>query len=756
MFSDTDNAQSVSLDLQGEKISGASGRILTSASINDHNTFEKPEQVKPTVFNGAKVEKGQLIMYIFADNNLTQMKLLQKTLLACLLTGQFVHAQTEFHIYDTIQVTHHNLYFDIRNFKDQTLYGKADISIQSKMDDLEYVPLLLLQMDVDSIWVDGSLLPDYQYNDTLLRIPLASPLNQGDQSQITIAYHGKPIAARFGGFVFNDSLQMAYNMGVSINDIPHSYGRGWFPAVDDFRSRSTFDFRFRIESSLKAIGNGLLKDTVSNGDGTTTWHWTVNQPIPEYLVNVAVGNYRKIGMSHQQTDRTLPIDIYVLPQEIEKAREAYAIVPQVLESMEKRFGEYSFDRVGYVSVASTGGAMEHVGNISMPMNPQPTLDYQLYIIHELIHGWFGNKVTCATAGDMWLNEGITTFCQELVLQDLFSQKEAKNDSDNNLLSILSNTLRYDGGYYPLQGMPQEQTYGITTYNKGAAVMHTLRYYLGDDLLIPALKDYIDTFAFHHVTTDEFKNFLSTHTGKNLNDFFNLWIKQPGLPAFEIDSIVSTLVNNSYKETIYLEQKLCHANEYGHNVRVPITLFDETGTKSEEIEVTATGEKPSFMTQTPFKPAYWVINRNNDVAMASFTRQLSINQPGQYSLPGYNLELECKQTEAPANVYLQHYWVAPDAMQTKSDILISDSHYWRIAGHIPASCLLGGKFSIDKKYLDNKLLKDYQKEMLIMYRPTPSENWQELSSGSLNQGYFIVADNLKAGEYCLAVRVLKRN
>lgn len=74
------------------------------------------------------------------------MKLLPKILLACLLTGQAVHAQTEFRIYDTIQVTHHNLHFDIRNFKDQTLYGKADISIRSKMDNLKYVPLLLRQM----------------------------------------------------------------------------------------------------------------------------------------------------------------------------------------------------------------------------------------------------------------------------------------------------------------------------------------------------------------------------------------------------------------------------------------------------------------------------------------------------------------------------------------------------------------------------------------------------------------------------------
>ena len=57
---DVDNAQSITLDLQGQKIGSVKGRILTSASINDHNTFEKPDVVKPATFDGAKIEKGQL------------------------------------------------------------------------------------------------------------------------------------------------------------------------------------------------------------------------------------------------------------------------------------------------------------------------------------------------------------------------------------------------------------------------------------------------------------------------------------------------------------------------------------------------------------------------------------------------------------------------------------------------------------------------------------------------------------------------
>lgn len=65
---DIDNTQNITLDLQGQKISGVNGRILTSASINDHNTFEKPDAVKPVAFNGAKVEKGQLKINIPAKS----------------------------------------------------------------------------------------------------------------------------------------------------------------------------------------------------------------------------------------------------------------------------------------------------------------------------------------------------------------------------------------------------------------------------------------------------------------------------------------------------------------------------------------------------------------------------------------------------------------------------------------------------------------------------------------------------------------
>lgn len=116
-----------------------------------------------------------------------------------------------------------------------------------------------------------------------------------------------------------------------------------------------------------------------------------------------------------------------------------------------------------------------------------------------------------------------------------------------------------------------------------------------------------------------------------------------------------------------------------------------------------------------------------------------------------MEIECKQAADTVNFYMQHYWVAPDALKSTLPVTLSDSHYWRLAGNIPSDCLLNGVFMADTENLDSNLLKDNPKEILLMYRQTPSDDWTELSTGSSEQKYSIQVNHLKPGEYCLAVR-----
>lgn len=678
---------------------------------------------------------------------------MKKLILACALLGQTLQAQTTYSIYDTLQVNHNELHFDMRDFKGSVLQGKAIVSIESKRDELFFAPLLLQQMQVDTVWVNGRRVDHYQYNDTLLRIPLKPALRKGEEARLTIAYHGKPQGSSFGGLLFNDSLQMAYNMGASINDIPHSYGRGWFPATDDFRSRTTFDLYFRVDSDKKAIGSGVLVDTVPAAAGSTVWHWTVRQPIPDYLVNVAVGDYRKIHFEHTQEGHTLPIDIYVLPEEVEAATETYSIIPDVLKVLERRFGAYSFDRVGYVSVDSPGGAMEHVGNISMPMNPQPTQRYRELAIHELIHGWFGNKVTCATAGDMWLNEGITSYCPEVVLEEIGTPEDVLRYRQSYLLTGLLFSSMYDQGYWTLAGMPEVHTYGPTVYMKGASVVRALRKMLGDDRFFPAMKAYVEQFAFHHVTTKEFETFMSQHTGVDLTDFFNLYIYQPGFVAFEIESLSARPVDDGYRVALQLEQKLCHAPAYAEHFRLPVSFYGKGG-RSEKRYVTVGGARTDCTVDLPFEPVGAVVDTEQEICKASLYEPLRLDTAGTYH-SFCQVELSCKrQPSVPVMLHMEYYHVAPDPQKSVSAYRLSDTHYWRMTGELSQDNAIGAHFLVNKQMKDSALLTDGVNELTLMYRNGPSDDWQPLQTVPVDvkeRRMYVALEQVKCGEYCLAVR-----
>lgn len=634
-------------------------------------------------------------------------------------------------LYDTLEVLHNDLYLDIRRFDEAILRGRAEITVKSRIDHLAYAPLLLLGMHIDSVRVDGRNTGSVQYNDTLLRIPLARPLQKGEEARLTVAYHGHPVSASFGGFVFSDSLRHAHNMGISIHDQPHSFGRSWFPAIDDFRSRATFDFHIRVDSDRQAIASGILQSIQAAPENTTIWHWKLRQPAPDYLVSVAVGAYEKISFPYTSlTGHPLPIDIYVFPEETEAARETYSFLPRTLELLENAFGPYAFDRVGYVSVDRRGGAMEHIANISIPKNPRPTVGYRTLAIHELIHSWFGNRVTCRTAQDMWLNEGITNFGPELVLEKLYGPEEAARYVRQNQQAALLLAPAYEG-YLPLACIPDDHTYGITVYDKGAMVMHTLRHYLGDEKLLPALKAYAEAYTFRTASVNDFESFLSRATQTDLTDFFDLWVNQPGFVAFEIDSIRGTTDATGFKGTVYLQQKRCHAPAFGRNVRLPLTFYDAAGEQSATSEALIDGEYAAVPVTLPFPPAFGLVDPAYALCKASLYDACRLDTAGTYVSSPTRLKVEVPEIlHAPATLHLEYYRVAPDSL--KNDISgkkyrLCDTHYWRVSGCLPSEGALKGRFPVveeglEAAWLESDVKAEQSAAICLMYRRDAAADW----------------------------------
>lgn len=634
-------------------------------------------------------------------------------------------------VHDTIQVHHHAIHVDVRDFKGHVLKGKAELQVESKMNGIKYIPLQLLKLSVDSVWVNGALVENgVQYNDTLLRIPVGSTLQKGEKATVQVAYHGVPVVQRFGGFMFVEKDRMAHNMGVSINDIPHSYGKSWYPAVDDFRAKSYYDLYIQTDADLKGIGNGLLQETLPQTDGSVVWHWKLNQPIPDYLVNVAVGNYEQLHFEHRQADRTVPMDVYVLPQELENARGAYSILPEVMKVVDEKFGAFCFDRVGFVSVNSPGGAMEHATNISMPRNPQPTASYQELWIHELIHSWFGNRVTCETAEDMWLNEGMTTWAVEVVLEELFGKEQLHAYRQSTQNTALMAPMR-EGGYRALTNMPQEYTYSSTVYQKGAWVMRTLRNYLGDDLFFKGLKQYVKDYTYQTANTQQFQACMERVTGKNLEAFFQNLIHEPGFRV-----LVPELLGGKMKKGVYTGQVRLKQQQLGvektvpDTWQIPVAFYAQNG-ESAVVNVSFQWEEQETVStvELPFKPVFALA----DPAQTLIKAQM-------LDTAGESRYVYAKASEGQAVV---EYLMTPpsDADATC---------YWRVFTTTPAKSGATLSFTLNRMK-DRALFQKANATVKIIWREDSSKPWQVLGTHTLDlkQRNLQVDAPLKSGEYVLS-------
>ena len=124
-------------------------------------------------------------------------------------------------------------------------------------------------------------------------------------------------------------------------------------------------------------------------------------------------------------------------------------------------------------MAPIGGGMEHQTMTTLS-------DFNFYLTsHELCHQWWGDNVTCKTWSDIWINEGFASYGEYLAAAGLTSYQEAQQhmvDAHNNVMSMP------DGSVYipPLQAISEGRIFdGRLSYKKGAAIIHNLRFEIGD-------------------------------------------------------------------------------------------------------------------------------------------------------------------------------------------------------------------------------------------------------------------------------------
>ena len=447
-------------------------------------------------------------------------------------------------------------------------------------------------------------------NDELV-ITLPSTQLAGTSRIIEINYSGAPAT---GEQAFTTST---HNGIPVIYTLSEPFGaRDWWPCKQDLNDKiNSIDIYITAPSQYVSASNGLEISQVVSGSNKTT-HFHHNYPIPAYLVAIAVTNYSIFNQTAGTAPNDFPIVNYIYPETLTPAVQTQlAQTPLIMNLFENLFEVYPFhnEKYGHAQFG-WGGGMEHT-TVSFMQNFSRGL-----IAHELAHQWFGNKITCGTWKDIWLNEGFATYLSSLVIEN-FDGNAAFIANKNSMISNI--TSQINGAVY-LTDTEATNVGRIfssrLSYNKGAMVLNMLRLKMGDVMFFQALKNYLaDTnLAFKYAVTSELKSHLEAVYGSSLTEFFDDWVYKQGYPTYTV-----TAQNwGAGQAKITIGQTQSHFSVSFFEMPVPVRLTGAGGLTFDTV-LNNTSNNQEFIISVPFAvtgvefdPEKDIISKNNTATLAN--------------------------------------------------------------------------------------------------------------------------------------------
>lgn len=651
---------------------------------------------------------------------------------------------------DTFDVIDYQVVLDMTDHANKFMHGHCTVLLRPLMTGIQSLPLDLLGLQVDSVVYQNQSLP-FSYNDTLLQSYFPQPLAKNVPIQVTVYYQGTPQSdAKWGGFYYEG--EYAYNLGVGFAADPHTYGRVWHPCVDNFRERATYRFEITTLAPQRAHCNGLLLNETKIGPQITRI-WQQKEPIPTYLACIAVAPYVVLKDDYVGLNDTIPIRLAAEPADTANLAASFVHLPDAIQTFEHWYGPHRWAKVGYSLVPFRSGAMEHASNITYPrFAANGTLARERLMAHELGHSWWGNLVTCASAEDMWINEGMASYSEHLFVEAVYGPAAYRKAVKDNHYLVLRQAHQREGGYRPISGVPHEYTYGMHVYKKGAAVAHNLRWYMGDEVFRQSIRYVMDSAAYQNLTSYALRDALSRYSGLNLIPFFDDWVFQGGFPHIDAVAWSSELKNGAYHVQLVLRQTLIGRTTYFEELPVPVTFFDAAGNRETKV-LRSSGPLDTFECVLQREPTSVLINEWHQLNQARFDEHLALDssQLGTVVLTRTTLlweELRLLHWEDSANIHLHRHpvmvYTAPNHLP--KNYTLDSSQYWSVSGAFPTHYEAWAT-------LRPRLSKTQRSEhpTVLLYRENANTPWRlhpsVLSGKWLGAGVLVFA--LLPGEYVLA-------
>jgi aminopeptidase N len=391
---------------------------------------------------------------------------------------------------------------------------------------------LISAMTIDSVFVNG-IQRAFQHVNDLATVPLSPSIPLGTLFSVKVYYRGTPpTGGFFSGISTAYSTQYQKNVTWTLAE-PYA-AKNWWPTKQDLKDKADSVWVFLTTSpENKAGSEGLLTGITTMPNGKVRYEWKSYYPIDYYLISFAVSDYQEYSLYAfpEGTSDSVLIQNYIYdhPNCLPDNKGAIDQTAAFIELYSDLFGLYPFidEKYGHC-LTELGGGMEHqtmttIGGFSFGL-----------VAHELGHMWFGDKVTCATWSDIWINEGFATYTDYLAHSFLSTPYY-----DSLWLKIRHDQVKAQPGgsvYVPPEELGDIWRIfdGRLSYSKGALLLHMIRFELQDDeMFFNVLKTYVEEYGDSVATGNDFRDWLESVSGKDFTDFFNQWYYGEGYPVYDI-------------------------------------------------------------------------------------------------------------------------------------------------------------------------------------------------------------------------------
>jgi aminopeptidase N len=499
------------------------------------------------------------------------------------------------------------------NFGDKTMNGEAWITAKPHFYTTDKITLDANSMIIKEVSLNNKKLP-FNYNDFDLSIELPKTYQKDEEFTIYIKYTARPEKAKdriTETITDKKGLYFINADGIDKNKPTQIWTQGetqansiWFPTIDAPNQKTSQEIYITVPNKYKTLSNGTLVNQTNAGNNRTDY-WKFDQKHAPYLVFMAVGEFEIIKDSY----KNIPVNYYVEKEYASNAKDIFGLTPEMIGFFSEKLGvEYPWEAYNQIVVRDyVSGAMENTTAVvhgeQAYQKPGQLIDENVQentIAHEIMHHWFGNLVTLESWSNLTLNESFANYGEYLwqeykygkVAKEMhyFEQLEAYKNGQNDAKSLVR--YQYDD---------QEELFDLVSYNKGGAILHNLRTYLGDEAFFLGLKQYLTQYKYQDVEVSQLRLVFEELTGKDLNWFFNQWYFGANHPNIEISYDYNTLQKTVTVNIIQLQ---------GETFQFPFAIDIFEGTKRTRHNVFVEGNDASFTFPYSKQPNLIQVNADN--------------------------------------------------------------------------------------------------------------------------------------------------